>query len=98
MAIYAKNLVDAFLTHLIRYRSSAPFISRKLIQYHGISNPSPGFVQRISQAFISGSFSRGGITFGDNKYGDLKAVAAAITLDPESLSPVVDDDPTSGNM
>jgi hypothetical protein len=28
----------------------------------------------------------------------LKAVAAAIALDPESLSPVVDNDPTSGNM
>ena len=98
MAISAKNLVDELLTHLIRYRSSAPFISTKLIQYHGISNPSPGFVQRVSQAFIRGSFSSGGITFGDNKYGDLKAVAAAIALDHESLSPVVDDDPTSGNM
>ena len=98
IAIYASTVVDEFLTHLIRYRSAAPFISKKLIQYHGISNPSPGFVQRVSQAFSSGSFSSGGITFGTNRYGDLKAVAAAIALDPESLSPVVDNDPTSGNM
>jgi cullin-associated NEDD8-dissociated protein 1 len=55
-------------------------------------------VQRVSKAFISGSFSSDGITFGANKYGDLKAVAAAISLDPESLSHVVDDDPTSGNI
>ena len=90
--------VDEFLVHLIRYRSSAPFISKKLIQYHGISNPSPGYVQRVSQAFISGSFSRGGVIFGNNEYGNLKAVAAAITLDPESLAPVVDADPVSGNI
>ena len=55
-------------------------------------------MQRVSQAFISGSFSSGGITFGASKYGDLKAVAASIALDPESLSPVVDNDPTSGNI
>ena len=90
--------VDAFLTHLIRHSSSAPFISKKLIQYHGISNPTPGFVQRVTQAFVSGSFTSGGITFGNQKYGNLKAVAAAITLDPESLSPVTDEDPISGNI
>ncbi len=84
--------------HLIRYPSAAPFISKKLIQYHGISNPSPGFVSRVSRAFISGSFSSGGITFGNNQLGDLKAVSAAIALDPESRSPVVDEDPVSGNV
>lgn len=90
--------VDAFLTNLIRNPSSAPFICKKLIQYHGISNPSPGFVQRVTKAFISGSFTSGSQTFGNQKYGNLKAVVAAITLDPESLSPVVDVDPVSGNI
>ena len=91
--------VDAFLMHLIRYPSAAPFICKKLVQYHGISNPSPGFVQRVAQAFISGSFTSGGVTFGtDGKYGDLKAVAAAIALDPESLYAVIDEDPVSGNI
>lgn len=52
----------------------------------------------MSQAFISGSFRSGAITFGSNQFGDLKAVAAAIALDPESLSPVVDEDPVSGNV
>ena len=59
--------VDAFLTHLIRQPSAAPFISKKLVQYHGISNPSPSFVSRVTQAFTSGSFSSGGVTFGSNK-------------------------------
>lgn len=94
----AEYEVDAFLTHLIRYPSTAPFVSKKLIQYHGIANPSPGFVQRVTQAFISGSFTSGGVTFGTGKYGNLKAVAAAIALDPESLSPVIDEDPVSGNI
>lgn len=91
-------IVDAFLSHLIRYPSAAPFISKKLIQYHGISNPSPGFVERVTRAFTTGSFSSGGVSFGNGIYGDLKAVAAAIALDSESLSPVVDEDPTSGNV
>lgn len=82
----------------MRYSSTAPFVSKKLIQYHGISNPSPGFVQRVTQAFVSGSFTSGGVTFGNLEYGNLKAVAAAITLDPESLSPVIDEDPASGNI
>ncbi|KAL3783917.1 hypothetical protein ACHAW5_011040 [Stephanodiscus triporus] len=68
------------------------------MKYHGISNPSPGYVQRVSQAFISGSFSSGGKTFGNNEYGNLKAVAAAITLDPESSTPVVDAYHVSGNI
>ena len=84
--------------HLIRYPSAAPFICKKFVQYHGISNPSPGFVQRVTQAFISGSFTIGGVEFGGGKYGDMKAVAAAISLDPESLSPVLDEDPVSGNI
>jgi len=94
----AEYEVDAFLMHLIHYPSAAPFICKKLIQYHGISNPSPGFVQRVTQAFVSGSFITGGIEFGSGKYGDMKAVAGSISLDPESLSPVVDEDPVSGNI
>lgn len=90
--------VDAFLEHLVKYPSTAPFVSKKLIQYHGISNPSPGFVQRVTQAFISGSYTSRGVIFGDGTYGNMKAVAASITLDPESLSPVVDEDPVSGNI
>lgn len=90
--------VDAFLTHLIRYPSAAPYISKKLIQFSGVSNPSPGFVQRVSRAFISGSFTNRGSTFGDGQYGNLKAVAAAISLDEEAIIPVIDDDPISGNI
>ena len=90
--------VDAFLKHLIRHPSAAPFICKKLIQYFGVSNPSPAFVERVSRAFTSGSFISRGTTFGDGKHGSLAAVAAAITLDVEALSPVIDEDPVSGNI
>ena len=52
----------------------------------------------MSIAFQSGSFTKDGVTFGNDKFGNLKAVAAAISLDPESTSPVVDEDPVNGNI
>ena len=94
----AEYEVDAFLKHLIRYRSAAPFICKKLIQYFGISNPPPAYVERVTKAFMSGSFTSHGTTFGDGNYGSLAAVSAAITLDAEALSSVVDEDPISGNI
>ena len=94
----AEYEVDAFLKHLIRYRSAAPFICKKLIQFFGISNPSPSYVERVAKSFLSGSFTIRGTTFGDGNYGSLAAVAAAITLDVEALSSVIDEDPISGNI
>ena len=35
----AQYEVDALLNNLIHHQNTAPFIARKLIQYHGISNP-----------------------------------------------------------
>jgi len=90
--------VDAFLMSLIQYPSSPPFISKKLLQLHGFSNPSPGHVQRVAEAFMMGTYTKGGKTFGDGRYGSLAAVSAAIVLDPESVSPVLDEDPIQGNI
>ena len=36
--------------------------------------------------------------FGDGKYGNLEAMVAAVILDSESRSVVVDADPTSGSL
>jgi uncharacterized protein (DUF1800 family) len=44
------------------------------------SNPSPAYVQRVAQAFNSGSFN----SYGSGKRGDLQATIAAILLDPEA--------------
>jgi len=93
-----ENEVDAFLTDLIRYESTAPHVSQRLIQVFGVSNPSPSYVSRVTQAFRSGTFTKGGTSFGDQNYGNLAAVAAAITLDPEFMSVVGDDDPIAGQL
>ena len=93
-----ENEVEALLTDLIRYESTAPHVSKRLTQVFGVSNPSPSYVSRVTQAFRSGTFSKGGVSFGDGKYGNLAAVAAAITLDPEFMSVVGDEDPTAGQL
>lgn len=94
----AEYEVESFIKHLLQYKSAPPFISKKLIQYFGISNPSPDYIQRVMQAFRTGTFTHSGTTFGDGKYGNLAAVAAAIFLDSDSRLPVVDEDPVSGNV
>ena len=38
------------------------------------------------------------MVFGNGYLGDLKAVAAAIALDPETTVPVTDEDPLNGNV
>ena len=65
----------------------APYISKNLIQHLVTSNPSPGYVSRVSSAFTNGSFTDPADstqTFGSGASGDLQAVIAAILLDPEA--------------
>lgn len=57
--------VDAFIKYLMRHQNTPAFVSKKLIQYFGVSNPTPGYSLRVTQAFQQGSYSKDGITFGD---------------------------------
>ncbi|RYD63243.1 MAG: DUF1800 family protein [Verrucomicrobiaceae bacterium] len=63
--------LTAFLDHLANHPNVAPFISRLLIQRLVTSNPSHGYIGRVSTAFTSSG-------------GDLKAVLRAILLDSEA--------------
>ena len=65
-----------------------------MIQCFGISNPSPGLIERVATAYKTGSFGR----FGSNEYGDLGAMIAAILFNKESRSVVLDADQTSGHI
>jgi hypothetical protein len=94
----AEYEIDAFLTSLIQHSTSPPFIAKNLLQLHGFSNPTPGQVERVANAFMRGTFTKGDSTFGDGRYGSLGAVAAAIALDSESVSPVLDEDPVHGQI
>lgn len=78
-------------------------MSRNLIQHFGISNPSPGYIRRVVSAFQTGLFrwEKDGETpihYGDGRWGNLAATAAAIVLDQEAISVVLDADPTHGAL
>jgi uncharacterized protein (DUF1800 family) len=73
----AKDLADT-LDALVNHANTGPFISRQLIQRLVTSNPSPGYVYRVSQIFAND---------GSGKRGNLGAVVRAI-LTITKLAPV----------
>jgi uncharacterized protein (DUF1800 family) len=76
--------LDAVLDSLMAHPNMPPFIGRQLIQALVRSNPSAGYVGRVSSAFQAGKFTSGGQTFGAGRPGDLAATVAAVLLDPEA--------------
>jgi cullin-associated NEDD8-dissociated protein 1 len=83
---------EAVIDSLFYHPNHPTFLAIRLIQRFGISNPSPSFVVRVSEAYKSGSFQD---QFGSGNYGDLGAMVAAILLDPESRTPALDLDQVS---
>lgn len=67
-----KDLADV-LSHLSNHPNTAPFICRRLIQRLVTSNPSAGYLYRVSSVFTSTG-------------GNFPAVIKAILLDPEARS------------
>jgi uncharacterized protein (DUF1800 family) len=72
----AKDLADC-LNAVTNHSSTGPFICRQLIQRLVSSNPSPGYVYRVSQVFADN---------GQGVRGDLRAVIKAILTDYEARS------------
>jgi uncharacterized protein (DUF1800 family) len=68
----------AAVNSLFYHANTPPFIGKQLIQHLVTSNPSPAYVQRVSNVFINN---------GSGVRGDMKAVVKAILLDPEALTP-----------
>lgn len=85
---------DAVIDHFIHHPSHAPFLATRMIQRFGISNPSPGFVERVATSYINGVCE--GV--GSGEYGDLSALVTAILLDRESRSTTLDADPSHGQL
>ena len=77
---------DAVIDSLFYHPNHPPFLAVRLIQRFGVSNPSPDFVARVTNAYRLGSFG----SFGSGQYGDLGAMMAAILLDPESRNTSLD--------
>lgn len=74
----------ATLDNLNTYPSTAPFVSKLLIQQFTTSNPSPAYISRVAQAFIDGRYVATSRTFGSGTRGDMQAILAAILLDAEA--------------
>jgi uncharacterized protein (DUF1800 family) len=70
----ADEEMERFIDILMAHQNIAPFISKQLIMRLVKSNPSPAYVERVSEVFNDN---------GEGVKGDLKAVVKAIFLDPE---------------
>jgi uncharacterized protein (DUF1800 family) len=80
-----KDTLDALFNH----PNTGPFITRQLIQRLVTSNPSPGYIYRVSQVFANN---------GAGVRGDLGAVVRAILTDYEARSKDVAATATFGKL
>ena len=71
-----KDLQDA-LDNIFNHPNVGPFISKQLIKKLVTSNPSPAYIQRVSEKFNND---------GTGRRGNLEAVVRAILLDTEARS------------
>ena len=71
--------VEDTVHQLVNHPNCAPFICRQLIQFLVSSNPSPGYLARVSAVFVDNG---AGVT------GDMEAVVKAILLDEEARNPM----------
>ncbi len=74
--------LDGAMDNIFNHPNLPPFVSRELIQHLVSGNPSPDYVQRVSEVFKNN---------GAGVRGDMKAVITAILLDAEARR---GDDPT----
>jgi len=86
---------DALIDHLFYHKNLPPFITYRLIQRFTTSNPSTRYMNTVCRAFRTGWFN-GRVYSG--KYGYLSATVAAILLDPEGSSPILDLDASHGSV
>ena len=80
--------LDQALDDVFLHPNVGPFIGRQLIQHLVTSNPSPGYVARVSRVFADD---------GRGVRGNLAAVVSAILLDPEARGPSKSD-PAYGRL
>jgi uncharacterized protein (DUF1800 family) len=67
--------LESVLDALMQQPTMAPFVCQQLIQHLVTSNPSPAYIQRVSNVFLDNS---------SGVRGDLKAVITAILTDDEA--------------
>ena len=77
-----------------------PFLATRMAQRFGLSNPSPRYISTAAAAFKVGRYidQATGIRYGTGEYGDMAAMVAALVLDREARSVVLDADPAHGSL
>jgi len=89
---------DAVIDHLFHHPSHPPFLALRMLQRFGVSNPSPGYIERVATAYKEGTFNNNNNSIGSGNYGDLSAMVAAILMDRETRSVSLDADPFHGQL
>ena len=79
------------LDNIFNHPNAGPFVGKQLIQHLVKSNPSPAYISRVAAAFNNN---------GQGVRGDMKAILAAILLDPEARANDNggNDQPTDGHL
>lgn len=88
---------EAALDQYIHHENTAPFLSLRLMQRFGISNPSPKFVLRVGKAFKEGRVE-GIPDIGSGKYGCMASMIATIVMDKESRNVLLDLDKSHSSL
>ena len=73
------NRILANLDHIFRYNNTHAFVVKRLIPRFVTSNPSPGYITAVENAFRSGEHNG---TVYSSQYRNLGATMAAILLHP----------------
>jgi uncharacterized protein (DUF1800 family) len=71
----AEQDLESLLNALMAQQTMAPFVSKQLIQHLVTSNPSPAYIQRVSNIFLDD---------GNGVRGNMQAVVTAILTDSEA--------------
>jgi len=77
------------IENLATHPNAGPFIGRRLIQSLVTSNPSPAYIERVSNAYYDD---------GNGEIGNLRSVIRAILLDPEARGSLVRNRSDFGKM
>jgi uncharacterized protein (DUF1800 family) len=87
----AKQDLENTLTNIFNHPNVGPFVAKQMIRHLVKSNPSPGYISRVSAAFNDN---------GNGVRGDMKAVVRAVLLDPEARAndEGADDQPADGHL
>ena len=93
---------EAVIDHYFHNPNVPPFLAKNFIQHFGVSNPSPRYIETVALAFKNGQYTWTDGTYrniyGSGVWGDMSAMVAAIVLDRESTSSVLDYDPSYGSV